>query len=352
MVIIACHLLKRSPPVNIPSQYHPCMPQIVAEGNTNMALASFPRSIFIIMGVCLLQIPSSSVVDNGIVSAQQMYSDDYSEDCDNHHSRSSAYECNGAAEECQTFVLYRAQPFYMSLLNISMLFNMNPTVIASASNLSVTAYSKPLAKDHAVLIPINCSCSGDLSQANVTYIVLPNDTYMNIANQTFEGLTTCQAMRAQNRYAPDDLAAGEVLIAPLRCACPTDTQVSMGVKYLLSYIVDVDDDDDIITAKFNILHQDFIYANELDPVNPTIYPYTTLLIPLNHTPVVPRLGPFRLNHTIATTNGKRISTKVKAGKSLILKSYRCVQFLIFCIQSWINLVKIISRDIVYSMFRA
>lgn len=297
-----------------------------------MAFAGFPRAIFFIIGVCLMQIPSSTVVDNGFVSAQQMYSQDYSVDCNNHHTGSTGYLCNGAAQECETFVLYRAQPLYMSLLNISLLFNMSPAVIASASNLSVTNYSKPLAKDQPVLIPIHCNCWGDFSQANVTYTVKQNDIYINIANKTFEGLTTCQAILAQNpSHGQYDLIPGMELVAPLRCACPTDTQVSRGVKYLLSYIVEPGDDEEIITSKFNILPADFISANELVPINPTIYPRTTLLIPLNHTPVVPSPGPltpspnddihcFNCSH-VGTANGKRLSTKLTAGKWLIFITY-------------------------------
>lgn len=261
-----------------------------------MALTRFSRAVFIIFCFCLIQFQGSrTVVNNGLfAAAQQSYSDDFSEDCVNYHAVCSGYHCNGAAKECDTFALYRAQPLYMSLHNISALFNTAPDIIASASNLSaVKDYSKPLPLNKAVLIPIHCKCSGNFSQANLTYTVQHNDLYINIANQTFEGLTTCQAMREQNpRYGINDLTPGIKLVAPLRCACPTAKQVAKGVKLLLSYIADPDDDDDIITAKFNIVHADFISANNLESINPAIYPYTTLLIPLDHSPVIPPSTPF------------------------------------------------------------
>lgn len=261
-----------------------------------MALVRFARAVFIIFCVWLIQFPGSrTVVDNGLfAAAQQSYSDDYSEDCDNYHAVCSGYLCNGAEKECETYALYRAQPLYMSLNNISALFNTAPALIASLSNLSAAKdYSKALPLNQAVLIPIRCKCSGNFSQANLTYTVQHNDIYINIANQTLEGLTTCQAMREQNpRYGVNDLSTGIKLVAPLRCACPTAKQVAKGVKFLLSYIADPDDDDDLITDKFNIVHADFISANNLIPINPTIYPYTTLLIPLDHTPVIPPSGPF------------------------------------------------------------
>ncbi|GLJ31376.1 hypothetical protein SUGI_0629650 [Cryptomeria japonica] len=225
--------------------------------------------------------------------AQQVYSQDYSEDCDNFHNESSGYLCNGATKECKTFALYRAQQYFMSLDSIGSLFNTSPATIASASDLSVSNYSKSLAKDKAVLFPIDCKCAGKFSQANLTYTVKGDDTYLKIANQTLEGLTTCQAMREQNpKVGENDLETGMKLVAPLRCACPTNKQLDQGVKYLLSYIADVEDDDETITAKFKIRHEDFISANGLEESNPTIYPYTTLLIPLNDTPTIPPTGPF------------------------------------------------------------
>lgn len=283
--------MKASPPLSISSQY-------IAAIMAVMMPARVPRavSVLIIIAVWLIQSPGSRpVFNNGFfAAAQQSYSDDFSEDCDNYHEVCSGYLCNSAAKECKTYALYRAQPLYMSLQNISALFNTEPALIASLSNLSaVKDYSKPLSLNQAVLIPIQCKCSGNFSQANLTYTVQHNDIYINIANQTLEGLTTCQAMIEQNpRYGINDLVTGIKLVAPLRCACPTAKQVAKGVKFLLSYIADPDDDDDIMTAKFNILHEDFISANNLKPVNPTIYPYTTLLIPLDHTPVIPPSGPF------------------------------------------------------------
>eukprot|EP00253_Pinus_taeda_P015031 PITA_15031 len=230
-----------------------------------MALTRFSRAVFIIFCFCLIQFQGSRTVVNNrlFAAAQQSYSDDFSEDCDNYHAVCSGYLCNGAAKECDTFALYRAQPLYMSLHNISALFNTAPDIIASASNLSaVKDYSKPLPLNKAVLIPIHCKCSGNFSQANLTYTVQHNDLYINIANQTLEGLTTCQAMREQNP------------------------------RYGIRTTADPDDDDDIITAKFNIVHADFISANNLESINPTIYPYTTLLIPLDHSPVIPPSTPF------------------------------------------------------------
>ena len=51
-------------------------------------------------------------------------------------------------------------------------------------------------------------------------------------------------MREQNlEYDIHDLGKpGIKLVAPLHCACPTANQMDKGVKFLLSYIADPDDD--------------------------------------------------------------------------------------------------------------
>ncbi|GLJ37902.1 hypothetical protein SUGI_0771110 [Cryptomeria japonica] len=251
------------------------------------------------------------------IMAGQVYSQDYSEDCDNFHAESSGYLCEGFAKECNTFALYRAQEPYTSLDSVGTLFNTDaatiasasnfdmtidkvgrlfntdPAMIANASNLTYIHSSKFLKENQPLLIPIHCQCATNYSQANLNYTVQRDDTYLKIANQTLEGLTTCQAMREQNPNIGDnDMETGMKLMAPLRCACPTRQQLEQGVKYLLSYIADVEDDDQVIASKFNIRHQDLISANGLEENNPTIYPYTTLLIPLNHTPTIPPEGPF------------------------------------------------------------
>lgn len=79
---------------------------------------------------------------------------------------------------------------------------------------------------------------------------------------------------------------GIKLVAPLRCGCTTTKQMAKCVKFLLTYITDPDDDD------FNIVHAYFISANKPLPINPTVYPYITLLIPLNRILVVLHSGPF------------------------------------------------------------
>ena len=73
-----------------------------------------------------------------------------------------------------------------------------------------------------------------------------------IANNTFEGLSTCQALQDQNNIPEGDLMPGNELIVPLRCACPSKNQTEQGVKYLLSYLVASNDIVWLIGERFGV----------------------------------------------------------------------------------------------------
>lgn len=60
-------------------------------------------------------------------------------------------------------------------------------------------YSKPLSLNEIVLIQIRCKCLDKYLHENLTYNVKHNDMYINIPNQTFKGLNTCQAMQAKSQ---------------------------------------------------------------------------------------------------------------------------------------------------------
>lgn len=136
-----------------------------------------------------------------------------------------------------------------------------------------------------VLVPVNCSrsASGQYYQASISYFVEPNDGFFVIANNSLEGLSTCQAIQAQNNVSSNELKVGMRIEVPLRCACPTQNQSDAGVKYLLSYLLVFEQDVDSISKGFDVETTRILEANELSRVD-TIYPFTTLLIPLQKPP--------------------------------------------------------------------
>lgn len=136
-----------------------------------------------------------------------------------------------------------------------------------------------------MFVPVNCSCTGggQYYQFNTSYVVQKGDTYFYIANNTFQSLSTCQALQAQNNIPATDLQIGNRLTVPLRCACPTKNQSDHnGVKYLLSYLVTWNQDVSSISAIFGVNSTTTLEANELS--SDTIYALTTLLIPLQTPP--------------------------------------------------------------------
>lgn len=218
------------------------------------------------------------------VSGQQSYEYENSQlNCDPSNSPDIAYgyTCNGQQQTCQAYAIYRAQAGYQNLANISLLLNSSKSQMAQINELSD---SQLLAIDKAVIAPIDCSCVGNHSQANTTYIVQSGDTYSIMANNTYQGLSTCQAMMQQNSVSPPNLVPGMSLNVPLRCACPTSAQAGQGFKYLLSYLVRKNDNLDAIGQRYGATVQQLFDANSLTSNNNTIYPETTILVPLKAKP--------------------------------------------------------------------
>jgi hypothetical protein len=165
-----------------------------------------------------------------------------------------------------------------------------------------------------VLVPVNCSCSGDYFQANASYIVQSGNTPFLIANNTYQGLSTCQAIRNEKGTRTVNIFAGETLTVPLRCACPTKNQSDLGIRYLLSYLVTPGDDVPAISEQFGAATGRTLEANGLPEQNPTIFPFTTLLIPLQSTPtssqtVVPPPPPASSSPPSPSPNPEKSSKK-------------------------------------------
>ncbi|KAL3649382.1 LysM domain [Castilleja foliolosa] len=108
--------------------------------------------------------------------------------------------------------------------------------------------------------------------------------YLSIASTTFQGLSTCHALQAKNTIRAQDLLAGEQINVPLRCACPTRTQIDNGENYLLSYIIAPNEFLSTIGEQFAVNISQIRAANELSETETNIYPFTTLLIPLRDPP--------------------------------------------------------------------
>ncbi|KAL1354756.1 hypothetical protein HN51_006814 [Arachis hypogaea] len=190
------------------------------------------------------------------------------------------YTCNGLNHSCQAYLTFRSQPLYSSVSTISSLLNSDPSQLALINSVSLNDTFEP---NTLVIVPVNCSCASEYYQSNTSYVYHNAETYFLIANNTFQGLTTCQAMMHQNANL-SNLYPGRQLAVPLRCACPTKNQTLKGVRYLLSYLVDWGDSVSFISQMFNITTQITLDANSLT-MSSFIYPFTTILVPLHDKPL-------------------------------------------------------------------
>ncbi|EES04677.1 protein LYK5 [Sorghum bicolor] len=197
------------------------------------------------------------------------------------------YTCNATTAStpaCDSYLIFRSSPSYYDT-PVSISYLLNSSVSATAAANAVPTVS-PLAASSLVLVPVPCACTpGGYYQHNSSYTIqFLGETYFIIANITYQGLTTCQALIDQNPlHDSRGLVAGNNLTVPLRCACPSPAQAASGFRYLLSYLVMWGDGVTSIAARFRADPQDVLDANGLT-ADDIIFPFTTLLIPLKAAP--------------------------------------------------------------------
>ncbi|KAK4843604.1 hypothetical protein QYF36_010482 [Acer negundo] len=138
-----------------------------------------------------------------------------------------------------------------------------------------------------IIIPINCSCPYQFSQAIVMYNLSSSDSFAAVACGVFEGLVKTQSLVQENPGSEGDNPDALMIKVPIRCACPNGNDKSNGVKFLVTYPVIKNDNTDLIARKFGLPEIKVLEANRLES-SPTIFPQTILLVPLNDKPVVNR----------------------------------------------------------------
>ncbi|CAN0911945.1 LysM domain receptor-like kinase 4 [Linum grandiflorum] len=218
---------------------------------------------------------------------QQKYSGNSALDCDGKDAAGPSpaflYTCNGHKSSCKAFLIYKSQPPYNTLSRISKLTSSDCSELSRINNVSDSTRVLPTGQE--VAVPVSCSCTGLYYQANSSYIAQETDSYFKIANDTYEGLSTCNMLLRENTVVESDLQAGQRIQVPLRCACPTRNQTIEGTEFLLTYLIDWGDKVSNISQRFNASVKNLYYANEFEEDDPTIFPFTTILIPLSSEPI-------------------------------------------------------------------
>ncbi|KAH7549814.1 hypothetical protein JRO89_XS13G0085700 [Xanthoceras sorbifolium] len=149
------------------------------------------------------------------------------------------------------------------------------------------ADSSNITTGQEIIIPITCSCLDRFSQAIVMYNFSSSDSFAAVACGVFEGLVKALSLVEENPGFEGDDPDALMIKVPIRCACPNENDRSNGVKFLVTYPVIENDTNDLIASKFGVPEKKIWEANRLESL-PTIFPQTTLLIPMNDTPGVNR----------------------------------------------------------------
>ncbi|KAJ8567195.1 hypothetical protein K7X08_019403 [Anisodus acutangulus] len=218
------------------------------------------------------------------ILAQQPYFGAGTDACTTQDISKSAfgYFCNGVNRSCQSYLTFRSEPPFTTVSSISSLLDADPLELSQLNSVSQNATFNT---NQMVLVPVNCSCSGQFYQSNTSYVIRKDDTFLNIAMDTLQGLSTCHAINAENNEQANNLIIGSRINVPLRCACPTKNQTDDGTKFLLTYLVASGEFVSLIGDKFGADTNATLAANRISVNGPTIFPITTLLVPLSNPPL-------------------------------------------------------------------
>ncbi|XP_065852205.1 wall-associated receptor kinase-like 22 [Euphorbia lathyris] len=263
-------------------------------------------------------------------------------DCGRNSTISRGFSCGSTDQvACQSFLTFRSRPPYDSPVSIAQLVGSDAGRIALINNIASTNTTIP--PEQPITVPVPCSCIDSFFQHDASYIVSPNDTFFLIANNTFQGLTTCQAITDQNRnQTPTAIQVDTELLVPVRCACPSRNQIADGVLTLLMHMVTWGDTIPSIGESFGVNPPSILEANRLSQ-NSVIYPFTPILVPLKSDSCIANPGSLFCqcsNSSLANGSCKqdakkfpvKLVTLIGVGigiglLSLILCNYRLYRFL-------------------------
>lgn len=184
---------------------------------------------------------------------------------------------------CETYVTYIARsPNLLSLTNISDIFGTSPLPIARASNLD--AEDGKLVQGQVLLIPVTCGCTGNRSFTNITYEIKVGDSYFFVATNLYENLTNWEEVRDLNPgLNPNLLPFNNKVVVPLFCRCPSKNQLNKGIKYLITYVWQPNDNVPLVSSKFGASQVDILTENNYGQ-NFTAATNLPVLIPVKQVP--------------------------------------------------------------------
>ncbi|XP_071719124.1 lysM domain receptor-like kinase 4 [Rutidosis leptorrhynchoides] len=190
------------------------------------------------------------------------------------------YTCTNTTltrSSCQTFLIFRANNQFTTISSISSLFRLPLHTLLELNH--IDSPSEILLVDREIFVPITCSCLGAFYQTRINYTTNENTTFSDIACGVFEGLVKKITLVEENSNQ-EVIKVGFNLNLPLKCACPNNDY-----KYLVTYPLVSGDSINKVSTKFGISKDDILEFNNLH-LDTTVYPETTILVPLKSNPMI------------------------------------------------------------------
>ncbi|XP_012574460.1 serine/threonine receptor-like kinase NFP [Cicer arietinum] len=186
---------------------------------------------------------------------------------------------------CETYVTYIAQsPNFLSLTNISDLFDISPLSIARASN--IDDEDKELIPGQVLLVPVTCGCTKHRSFANNTYTIKLGDSYILVSTTSYQNLTNYLEMEDSNPGLNPNLIPPFIkVVVPIFCRCPSKTQLNKGIKYLITYVWHANDNVSTVSSKFGASQVDILTENNYNQ-NFASAANLPVLIPVTRLPIL------------------------------------------------------------------
>ncbi|XP_041013999.1 serine/threonine receptor-like kinase NFP [Juglans microcarpa x Juglans regia] len=204
----------------------------------------------------------------------------------------SNFSCSvDSPSSCETYVAYFAQPpNYLSLGNVSDLFEASSSSIAKASNLVSGVNETKLFPGQLLLVPVTCGCTAKRYFANITYQIKKDDSYYLVSVNSFGNLSNWNDVQGLNpTLNPNLLQIGVEVIFPLFCKCPSETHLKNGISYIITYVWQPTDDVLQVSAKFNASLENIASENGYRNFSTAVS--LPVMIPVSQLPALSQIYP-------------------------------------------------------------
>lgn len=234
---------------------------------------------------------------------------------------SSGFSCSvDSPRSCSTYISYFAKsPQFLDLVSISNLFGVSALEIAKASNLE--SERAPLFDGQLLFVPVNCSCSGNSFFANVTYKIKKDDSFFRVSTSWFEFLCDWNTVEKMNpTLKPNNLQVGVEAIFPLFCKCPSKKNSEQGIRYLITYVWQHNDEVSDVSVNLNVSKEAVLEAMEDQNLNQFVAGTRILMIPVSKLPLLSQSYSQRnkIKHLVVVIVAVALGLSFLLGASLVV----------------------------------